>query len=131
MFIKDIQRGQYTNVCGIYKLYFDNDDRFYIGSTNDLQERLQAHTRAINKQKHFESYTIPPMQNKNNINSSKELELRQTLNDWMLEAFMFTNKENQKKLITEKFNKVQSAVLDSCLRTDENMLVSFTTLLSL
>lgn len=77
----------------------------------------------VNKQKQFESYTIPPMQNKNNIGSSKELELRQTLNDWMLEAFMFTNKENQKKLITEKFNKVQSAVLDSCLRTDENMLV--------
>mgnify|MGYP003617362888 FL=1 len=46
MFIKDIQRGQYTKICGIYKLYFDNDNRFYIGSTNDLQERLQAHTRA-------------------------------------------------------------------------------------
>ena len=56
MFIKDIQRGQYTNVCGIYKLYFDNDSRFYIGSTNDLQERLQAHTRAVNKQKHFNIY---------------------------------------------------------------------------
>ena len=56
MFIKDIQRGQYTNVCGIYKLYFENDSRFYIGSTNDLQERLQAHTRAVNKQKHFNIY---------------------------------------------------------------------------
>jgi group I intron endonuclease len=56
MFIKDIQRGQYTNICGIYKLYFDNDDRFYIGSTNDLQERLQAHNRAILKQHHFNRY---------------------------------------------------------------------------
>jgi group I intron endonuclease len=56
MFIKDIQRGQFTNVCGIYKLYFDNDSRFYIGSTNDLQERLQAHNRAILKQKHFNIY---------------------------------------------------------------------------
>ena len=56
MFIKNIRRGQFTNVCGIYKLYFDNDDRFYIGSTNDLQERLQAHNRAILKQKHFNRY---------------------------------------------------------------------------
>jgi len=56
MFIKDIQRGQFTNICGIYKLYFDNDNRFYIGSTNDLQERLQAHVRAIYKQKHFNIY---------------------------------------------------------------------------
>ena len=53
MLVVNIKRGQYTNVCGIYKLYFNNDSRFYIGSTNDLQERLQAHTRAINKQKHF------------------------------------------------------------------------------
>ena len=56
MLVANIQRGQYTNVCGIYKLYFDNDSRFYIGSTNDLQERLQAHTRAVNKQKHFNKY---------------------------------------------------------------------------
>ena len=47
MLVTNIQRGQFTNICGIYKLYFDNDNRFYIGSTNDLQERLQAHTRAI------------------------------------------------------------------------------------
>ena len=46
MLVINIQRGQFTNVCAIYKLYFDNDSRFYIGSTNDLQERLQAHTRA-------------------------------------------------------------------------------------
>lgn len=51
MYIKNLQRGQYTGVCVIYKLYFDNDSRFYIGSTNDLQERLQAHNRAILKQK--------------------------------------------------------------------------------
>lgn len=56
MLLTNIQRGQFTNICGIYKLYFDNDNRFYIGSTNDLQERLQAHTRAINKQKHFNRY---------------------------------------------------------------------------
>ena len=56
MLVNSIKRGQYTNVCGIYKLYFDNDDRFYIGSTNDLQERLQAHVRAVNKQKHFNKY---------------------------------------------------------------------------
>ena len=56
MLLTNIQRGQFTNICGIYKLYFDNDNRFYIGSTNDLQERLQAHTRAINKQKHFNMY---------------------------------------------------------------------------
>jgi group I intron endonuclease len=56
MFIKDLQRGQYTGVCAVYKLYFDNDSRFYIGSTNDLQERLQAHNRAILKQKHFNRY---------------------------------------------------------------------------
>ncbi len=56
MLVINIQRGQFTNVCAIYKLYFDNDSRFYIGSTNDLQERLQAHTRAVNKQKHFNRY---------------------------------------------------------------------------
>ena len=56
MLVANTQRGQYTNVCGIYKLYFDNDSRFYIGSTNDLQERLQAHIRAVNKQKHFNIY---------------------------------------------------------------------------
>lgn len=56
MLVNSIKRGQCTNVCGIYKLYFDNDDRFYIGSTNDLQERLQAHVRAVNKQKHFNKY---------------------------------------------------------------------------
>lgn len=56
MLLTNIQIGQFTNICGIYKLYFDNDNRFYIGSTNDLQERLQAHTRAINKQKHFNRY---------------------------------------------------------------------------
>lgn len=56
MLLTNIQRGQFTNICGIYKLYFDSDNRFYIGSTNDLQERLQAHTRAINKQKHFNRY---------------------------------------------------------------------------
>lgn len=56
MYIKNLQRGQYTGVCVIYKLYFDNDSRFYIGSTNDLQERLQAHNRAILKQKHFNRY---------------------------------------------------------------------------
>ena len=56
MLVDNIQRGQFTNVCGIYKLYFENDSRFYIGSTNDLQERLQAHTRAVNKQKHFTIY---------------------------------------------------------------------------
>jgi len=56
MFVKDLQRGQYTGVCAIYKLYFDNDSRFYIGSTNNLQERLQAHNRAILKQKHFNRY---------------------------------------------------------------------------
>lgn len=56
MLVDNIQRGQFTNVCGIYKLYFENDSRFYIGSTNDLQERLQAHTRAVNKQKHFNIY---------------------------------------------------------------------------
>ncbi len=37
-------------------MYFNNDDRFYIGSTNNLQERLQAHIRAVNKQKHFNRY---------------------------------------------------------------------------
>ncbi len=56
MLVTNIQRGQFTNICGIYKLYFDNDCRFYIGSTNDLQERLQAHIRAVNKQKHFNKY---------------------------------------------------------------------------
>lgn len=56
MLVNNIERGQYTNVCGIYKLYFDNDNRFYIGSTNDLQERIQAHVRAIKKQKHFNIY---------------------------------------------------------------------------
>lgn len=56
MLVDNIQRGRYTNICGIYKLYFDNDSRFYIGSTNDLQERLQAHARAVNKQKHFNIY---------------------------------------------------------------------------
>ena len=56
MLVNSINRGQYTNVCGIYKLYFTNDKRFYIGSTNDLQERLQAHVRAIKKQKHFNKY---------------------------------------------------------------------------
>lgn len=56
MLVKDIERGEYTGVCAIYKLYFDNDNRFYIGSTNDLQERLQAHNRAILKQKHFNIY---------------------------------------------------------------------------
>ena len=56
MLVSNIKRGQYSNVCGVYKLYFDNDNRFYIGSTNNLQERLQAHTRAINKQKHFNKY---------------------------------------------------------------------------
>ena len=56
MFVKDITRSQYTNVSAIYKLYFNNDDRFYIGSTNNLQERLQAHVRAIDKRKHFNRY---------------------------------------------------------------------------
>lgn len=56
MLVINIQRGQFTNVCAIYKLYFENDSRFYIGSTNDLQERLQAHNRAILKQKHFNKY---------------------------------------------------------------------------
>lgn len=56
MLVVNIQRSQYTGVCAIYKLYFDNDDRFYIGSTNNLQERLQAHSRAITKQKHFNRY---------------------------------------------------------------------------
>lgn len=56
MLVKELQKGQYKEVCAIYKLYFDNDSRFYIGSTNDLQERLQAHNRAILKQKHFNRY---------------------------------------------------------------------------
>ena len=30
MLVNNIKRGQYTNVCGIYKLYFDNDSRFYM-----------------------------------------------------------------------------------------------------
>lgn len=56
MLVSNIKRGEYTNTCGVYKLYFDNDSRFYVGSTNDLQERLQAHVRAVNKQKHFNIY---------------------------------------------------------------------------
>ena len=56
MLIKDIKRSQYTGISGIYKLYFDKDNRFYIGSSNNLQERLQAHIRAINKKNHFNIY---------------------------------------------------------------------------
>jgi group I intron endonuclease len=52
----DINRSEYTGLSGIYKLYFDIDNRFYIGSTNDLQERLLTHKRAIEQEKHYNKY---------------------------------------------------------------------------
>lgn len=56
MLVNTVKKAEYKDVAAVYKLYFKNDNRFYIGSTNNLQERLQAHCRAIAKQKHFNIY---------------------------------------------------------------------------
>lgn len=77
----------------------------------------------ITKDIGYEKIHLPAIKSSNKNDKIEELEITSTLDDWMLSAFQFKNKENQVELITKHFNKVQSSVLPSALRSDENLLI--------
>lgn len=44
------------NLPGIYKIICKNNNKFYIGSSNNIDKRLYHHTRLLNKNKHPNKY---------------------------------------------------------------------------
>ena len=71
----------------------------------------------------YDIITIPPTVNENNSNI-KELTIEKSLPSWMLPAFQHLNEEGELIFIMNKFNKVQSTVLNNMINTDESILVS-------
>lgn len=51
--------------CGIYKIYFSNTDKVYIGSSSDIDKRIKQHKAMLSNDCHH-SYKLQEYYNKNN-----------------------------------------------------------------
>ena len=74
-----------------------------------------------NSHKGYEEVYIPPSSDVN-LKHVKETPISE-IPQWMQSAFMGRDSDGNYTLLTEKFNKVQSKVLNSALHSDENLLI--------
>jgi pre-mRNA-splicing helicase BRR2 len=81
---------------------------------------LPKGVQKITKKGYEEVYI--PAADTSKVKDEKEIEIR-SLPEWMHVAFMGRDLDGNFSFITEKFNKVQSKVLDSAINSDENILI--------
>jgi len=107
-------KKQDRNILNLETLQFENSHVM----TNTSCKLPKGSVRETKKG--YEEVYIPPMINK--IDDNEKIVRTEEIPGWMHTAFQSRDK-NDKLVTMEKFNRVQSKVLNSALYSDENMLI--------
>ena len=111
-----ILQGINRNNLDLDNLKFNQGARFMANKKIQLPKGSYRETK-----KGYDEVFIPPSINPN-LSTQKEIPIS-NLPKWMHPCFMKMDEDGGYSFITDRFNKVQSQVLNTALNTDENMLI--------